>query len=53
MTRASVQTGFPYTCNGYPERLMPGSLADVHDVIVDRGLVIDIYVRVSLLGSSC
>ena len=36
--------------NRYLERPTPSSLADVVDVILDKGLVIDIYVRVSLLG---
>ena len=36
--------------NRYLERPAPSSLADVVDVILDKGLVIDIYVRVSLVG---
>ena len=36
--------------NRYLERPAPSSLADVLDVILDKGLVIDIYVRVSLVG---
>ena len=36
--------------NRYLERPTPSSLADVVDVILDKGLVIDIYVRVSLVG---
>jgi hypothetical protein len=36
--------------NRYLERPSPSSLADVVDVILDKGLVIDIYVRVSLVG---
>jgi gas vesicle structural protein len=32
------------------ERPAPSSLADVVEVILDKGLVIDIYVRVSLVG---
>jgi gas vesicle structural protein len=36
--------------NRYIERPAPSSLADVVDVILDKGLVIDIYVRVSLVG---
>jgi hypothetical protein len=35
---------------GYLERPAPSGLADVVDVILDKGLVIDAYVRVSLLG---
>jgi gas vesicle structural protein len=36
--------------NRYVERPAPSSLADVIEVILDKGLVIDIYVRVSLVG---
>jgi gas vesicle structural protein len=36
--------------NRYLDRPSPSSLADVIDTILDKGLVIDIYVRVSLLG---
>lgn len=39
-----------FTPNRYLERPAPSSLADVIDVILDKGLVIDIYVRVSLVG---
>jgi len=39
-----------YAQNRYLERPAPSSLADVVDVILDKGLVIDIYVRVSLVG---
>lgn len=35
---------------GYLERPTPSSLADVVEVILDKGLVIDAYVRVSLVG---
>src|SRR6187431_2838085 len=35
---------------GYLERPKPSSLADVVEVILDKGLVIDAYVRVSLVG---
>ena len=35
---------------GYLERPAPSGLADVVEVILDRGIVIDAYVRVSLLG---
>src|SRR5918998_5279758 len=38
------------TPGGYLERRRPGGLADVIDVILDKGLVIDAYVRVSLVG---
>jgi hypothetical protein len=36
--------------SGYLERPRPSGLADVIDVILDKGLVIDAYVRVSLVG---
>ena len=32
------------------ERPAPSSLADVINVVLDKGLVIDVYVRVSLVG---
>jgi hypothetical protein len=35
---------------GYLERPSPSSLADVVETILDKGLVIDAYVRVSLVG---
>src|SRR5579859_1282557 len=34
----------------YIDRPSPSSLADVVEVILDKGLVIDAYVRVSLVG---
>jgi hypothetical protein len=36
--------------SGYLERPKPSGLADVIEVILDKGLVIDAYVRVSLIG---
>ncbi len=36
--------------SGYLERPRPSGLADVIEVILDKGLVIDAYVRVSLIG---
>lgn len=36
--------------NRYMERPAPSSLADVINTILDKGLVIDAYVRVSLVG---
>jgi hypothetical protein len=36
--------------NRYLDRPAPSSLADVLNTILDKGLVIDIYVRVSLVG---
>lgn len=35
---------------GYLERPKPSGLADVVEIILDKGLVIDAYVRVSLVG---
>ncbi|MBO0829642.1 MAG: gas vesicle structural protein GvpA [Streptosporangiales bacterium] len=35
---------------GYLDRPQSSSLADVLDIILDKGLVIDAYVRVSLVG---
>src|SRR4051794_87102 len=35
---------------GYLERPRPSGLADVIDIILDKGLVIDASVRVSLVG---
>jgi gas vesicle structural protein len=40
----------PQPRNRYLDRPSPSSLADVIDTILDKGLVIDIYVRVSLVG---
>jgi gas vesicle structural protein len=38
------------TGGGYLERPKPSGLADVIDIILDKGLVVDAYVRVSLIG---
>jgi gas vesicle structural protein len=38
------------TPRGYIERPRPSGLADVIEVILDKGLVIDAFVRVSLIG---
>lgn len=35
---------------GYLERPAPSGLADVVEVILDKGIVIDAYIRVSLVG---
>src|SRR3954467_11475382 len=35
---------------GYLERPRPSGLADVLEIILDKGIVIDAYVRVSLVG---
>jgi gas vesicle structural protein len=36
--------------SGYLDRPRPSGLADVIDIILDKGLVIDAYVRVSVVG---
>jgi gas vesicle structural protein len=38
------------TPRGYLERPRPSGLADVIDVILDKGIVIDAYVRVAVVG---
>jgi hypothetical protein len=40
----------PSTAGGISRAPRPSSLADVLDLILDKGLVIDAYVRVSALG---
>ncbi len=35
---------------GYLERPAPSGLADVIEIILDKGIVVDAYLRVSLLG---
>jgi len=40
----------PANTGGYLERPAPSGLADVVEVILDKGIVIDAYVRVALLG---
>src|SRR3954471_2927451 len=40
----------PARSGGYIQRPQPSGLADVLDLILDKGLVIDAYVRVSLIG---
>jgi gas vesicle structural protein len=35
---------------GYLDRPAPSGLADVIDIILDKGIVIDVYLRVSLVG---
>jgi gas vesicle structural protein len=46
---AAVATA-PRSGGGYLERPKPSGLADVLEVILDKGIVIDAYVRVSLIG---
>ena len=36
--------------SGYVDRPAPSGLADVIEIVLDKGIVIDAYVRVSLLG---
>ena len=38
------------TTAGYLQRPAPSGLADVIEIILDKGMVIDAYVRVSLVG---
>jgi hypothetical protein len=40
----------PAPSGGYLERPAPSGLADVIEIILDKGIVIDAYVRVSLVG---
>ena len=47
---AAVATQPRSTPRGYIERPRPSGLADVLEVILDKGIVIDAYVRVSLIG---
>jgi hypothetical protein len=46
----SVQTHRRGGQGGYLSRPAPSGLADVIDIILDKGIVIDAYVRVSLVG---
>jgi gas vesicle structural protein len=50
LTGVDFMTVAPQSRNRYLDRPSPSSLADVLDTILDKGLVIDIYVRVSLVG---
>ena len=45
MTVQSTRRG-----GGYLERPAPSGLADVIEIILDKGIVIDAYIRVSLVG---
>lgn len=45
-----IQTVAAHSANRYLDRPAPSSLADVIDTILDKGLVIDVYFRVSLVG---
>jgi gas vesicle structural protein len=46
----TVQTSQRRSGGGYLERPAPSGLADVIEIILDKGIVIDAYVRVSLVG---
>jgi hypothetical protein len=46
----SVATTGQRSSGGYLQRPAPSGLADVIDSILDKGLVIDAYIRVSLVG---
>ena len=46
----TVQTTQRRSGGGYLERPAPSGLADVVEIILDKGIVIDAYVRVSLVG---
>src|SRR3954465_1927154 len=46
----TVQTSSRRSGGGYLDRPAPSGLADVIDTILDKGIVIDVYVRVSLVG---
>ena len=49
-SRELIMTVAARSTNRYLDRPAPSSLADVLDTILDKGLVIDIYLRVSLVG---
>ena len=46
----TVQTSQRRSGGGYLDRPASSGLADVIDIILDKGMVIDVYVRVSLVG---
>lgn len=46
----TTQTATRRHSGGYLERPAPSGLADVIEIILDKGIVIDAYVRVSLVG---
>src|ERR1700761_2020818 len=50
MTEGKVMTIATQPGGGNSTRPQPSGLADVIDTILDKGLVIDAYVRVSLVG---
>ena len=50
MTAVDTRRPAPRRGGGYLDRPAPSGLADVIEIILDKGLVIDAYVRVSLVG---
>jgi hypothetical protein len=46
----SVQTQSRRSGGGYLQRPAPSGLADVVEIILDKGIVVDAYVRVALVG---
>ncbi len=46
----TVQSTQRRSGGGYLERPAPSGLADVIEIILDKGIVIDAYIRVSLVG---
>ena len=46
----TTQTMHRRSGGGYLDRPAPSGLADVVEIILDKGIVIDAYVRVSLVG---
>jgi gas vesicle structural protein len=46
----TVQSSSRRSGGGYLDRPAPSGLADVIEIILDKGIVIDAYVRVSLVG---
>ena len=46
----TVQSQHRRSGGGYLERPAPSGLADVIEIILDKGIVIDAYIRVSLVG---
>ena len=50
MEKPLTTTTARYAPRSYLERPRPGGLAEVMELILDKGLVIDIFVRVALVG---
>jgi hypothetical protein len=46
----TVQTQSRRSGGGYLQRPAPSGLADVVEIILDKGIVVDAYVRVALVG---